>query len=84
MVIAHAGSGSCAGRLPEPRHEHVRYELRRQLAVRPEGANHLPGELSIRPEADKRLGRQLAGSEPRDKGHLGWLSDPAGGNACEA
>jgi hypothetical protein len=34
----------------------------RQLAVRPEGANHQwrkipPGELSIDPEADERLGR---------------------------
>jgi len=30
------------------------------------------------------LDGQLAGSEPRDKGRLGRLSDPAGRNASEA
>ena len=46
------------------------------LAVRPEGANHQwrkipPGELSIDPEADERLGRVTG-------------SDPAGCNVSEA
>ena len=32
------------------------------------------------PEADERLSRVTGGLEPRDKGHLGWLSDPMGRN----
>jgi len=44
------------------------------LAVRPEGANHQwrkipPGELSIDPVANERLGR-VTGLEPRDKGRV--------------
>jgi hypothetical protein len=58
------------------------------LALRPEGANHQwrnpPGWLSIGPVADERLSQVTGGLEPRDKGHLGWLSDPAGRYACEA
>ena len=41
-------------------------------------------ELSIDLEADEQLSRVTGGLEPRDKGDLGWLSDPAGRNACEA
>ena len=48
--------------------------------ARPEGACHLwrkvpPGQLSIGLEADERIGWELAGLEPRDKGRLGRLSD---------
>ena len=58
-----------------------------ELAVRPEGADYqwrkIPhGELSIDPVADERLCGQ--GLEPRDKGCLGQLSDPAGRNMSEA
>jgi len=40
--------------------------------------------LSIGPEADERLSRVTGGLEPRDKGRLGRLSDPAGRNVSEA
>src|SRR4051794_467847 len=57
--------------------------------VRPDGAYHQwrrvpPGELSIAPVADDGLVGQLTGLEPRDKGRLGRLSNPAGRNAREA
>jgi hypothetical protein len=62
---------------------HLRWQCAPKARTISEGGSHPDRCRWVRKLTSGSAG-QLAGLEPRDKGHLGWLSDPVGRNVSEA